>query len=142
MENGVTNTLYLDKIMEVHHVKERQAKDIKKKYLQKGWIESKQLKHGAIVWLAKSFTEGKECRMQWGDYATEEYHLNNIKYYYYIDLYEEVVDILKDNPTAFCTLRTLQKSHDNEIPKAVAVNEYTTIPMVTYHEAATPLHNQ
>lgn len=113
--SAITNDLYLDQVMDVYGVKERQAKEIKSKHIDKGWIENKRLHRGAIVWLKfiPENLKGIKCKMQSGynvEGASDEY---SIQYYLLLNNYYNILkrvhagnEIKDSNPTASCTLCT------------------------------------
>lgn len=78
-ENSETSIKeYIDTIMDVFRVKERQAKRIKQKHEKNGWIQSKQVQHNSRVWLAfQPKTKDTREDMQPEDFET--FYLDKIK---------------------------------------------------------------
>lgn len=69
---------YIDTIMDVFKVKERQAKRIKQKHQENGWIQSKQVQHNSKVWLGfQPKTKDIKAEMQPKDF--EKFYLSKIK---------------------------------------------------------------
>ncbi len=69
---------YIDKIMDVFQVKERQARNIKQKHEEKEWIKSKQEQHDSKVWIRfKPKTRVASMAMQPQDF--EKFYLDKIK---------------------------------------------------------------
>ncbi|MEN6574133.1 hypothetical protein, partial [Methanobacterium aggregans] len=77
-ESQVSIKEYIDKIMDLFKVKERQAKRIKQKHEEKGWIKSKQVQHSSRLWIGfQPKTKDARTDMQPKDF--EKFYLDKVK---------------------------------------------------------------